>query len=258
MSIDGFEARHANAFEGFSKPDAERFFKALRRVSRALRVEVEGIERLPTGRALVVSNHAFGWDVGFAMAEVHGRTGRFLWALGEHAWWRFPLLRRLAASVGTVDGTQENAHRLLEADELVLVQPGGLREAMKPRELRYRLLWGRRFGFVRAAIETGAPIVPLACVGADELVDWVGNPFERGARWLGRFAFPVPRPAYGLPLLHRVPLHYVFGEPIDMRGRGTDEGSLSRARREVAGALHELIDEELARRERFPLRGDGH
>ena len=73
-----------------------------------------------------------------------------MWGLGEHAWWKVPFLRRLAAAVGTVDGNPGNVNRLLSADEVVLVLPGGLREAVKPRELRYRLLWGKRYGsFVR-------------------------------------------------------------------------------------------------------------
>lgn len=249
--IDGFELKHAEAFEGMSPEHARRFFAGVRRLGAALHVEVDGIYHLPRGRALIVSNHAFGWDVGFAMAEVEACTGRLTWALGEHAFWRFPVLRRVAASVGVVDGTPENARRLLENDELVLVLPGGLREALKPRELRYRLLWGKRFGFLRAAIETGTPIVPLACVGSDELMDWVGNPWHRGKSWFGRYAFPLPRPAYGLPLLHRVQLRYVFGEPICFDGRATTQERLVRARHEVAGALHELIDQELARRQGF-------
>jgi len=52
----------------------------------------------------------------------------------------------------------------LSHDQLVLVMPGGVREALKPRELRYRLLWGHRYGFVRAALRNQTPIVPVASV----------------------------------------------------------------------------------------------
>src|SRR5581483_5113595 len=116
------------------------------------------------------------------------------------------------------------------------VMPGGLREAMKPRELRYRLLWGGRYGFVRAAARSRAPLVPLACVGGDEVFELVGDAFARGARWLGHRAFPIPRPAYGLPIVHRVPLRFVLGEPVPPPA-SDDELSLARARREVEGAL---------------------
>lgn len=61
------------------------------------------------------------------------------------------------------------------AGELVLVLPGGLCEAVKPHELRYRLLWGHRYGFVRAALRHGAPLVPVASLGADDIIHLVGD-----------------------------------------------------------------------------------
>lgn len=250
MLIDGFESDHAQAFRGHSPEGSKRFYGLVEKLSRGLRVEVAGLEKLPPGRALIVANHAFGFDVVFPMAAVLRETGRHVWTLGEHAWWLFPFLRRLAAQVGTVDGTPDNADRLLAGDQLVLVLPGGLREAMKPRELRYRLLWGHRYGFVRAAIRNSAPIVPLAAVGSDELVDLVGDAFQRGQRLVGR-AFPIPRPAYGLPIVHRVKLGYVFGDPIRLRARPEDADDpevVRQARLVVEGALQELIDVELARR----------
>lgn len=144
-TIDGFRVDAKDAFVGYDAGVADRFHARLDWVGRKLGVGIEGLERLPAGRALLVGNHAFGWDVAFAMARIQKETGRRVFALGEHAWWIVPGLRRLAAAVGTVDGTPENVDRLLAADELVLVLPGGLRESMKPRELRHRLLWGEIF-----------------------------------------------------------------------------------------------------------------
>lgn len=254
--IDGFEPSSTRAFQGMSARAAARFYGFVDRLGRRLDVEIEGVERVPEGRALIVANHTFGFDIVFPMAAVHQRTGRVVWSLGEHAWWRWPFLRRLAVNVGTVDGTQENAGALLSRDQLVLVLPGGLRESVKPRELRYRLLWGHRYGFVRAAIEHRAPLVPLAAIGADDLFDLVGDPFARGKRLLGRFAVPLPRPWAGLPIPHRVKLRYVFGEPLWPRAtpeQADDFELVRRTRLEVQGALEELIDNELARRAGFPV-----
>jgi 1-acyl-sn-glycerol-3-phosphate acyltransferase len=247
FTIDRFDPRLTQAFAGLSMDSVERVSAFLNRIARRFGVEIEGIDRLPPGRCLIVANHTFGFDVMFAAAAVFKATGRVVWGLGEHAWWRFPFIRRLAASAGTVDGTQENADRLLQADQLVLVLPGGIREAVKPHELRYRLLWGQRYGFIRAAIRNQAPVVPLAMVGADDLFDLVGDAMRRGRR----IRFPIPRPAYGLPILHRVKLKGIFGEPIAL-GAGPeqehDTAVLRRCRHEVEGALYELIDTELARR----------
>ena len=104
-SIDGFDPAQTAAFAGFDASVSASTLDTIERVGRRLHVSVEGIERLPTGRALLVSNHTFGWDIAFAVAAIRSGTGRTVWSLGEHAWWRFPWVRRLASQVGVVDGT---------------------------------------------------------------------------------------------------------------------------------------------------------
>jgi 1-acyl-sn-glycerol-3-phosphate acyltransferase len=250
-SVDGFSPADKEAFAGYSPAASARVYESVYALAARLGVDTAGLENLPKGRALLVANHTFGFDVLFVMAAIWRHTGRRVWTLGEHAWWRLPYVRRIAAALGVVDGTPQNADRLLANEELVLVLPGGLREAVKPRELRYQLLWGRRYGFVRAAIRNRTPLVPVACVGADDLFDFVGNPFTRGARWLGSRAFPIPLPACILPIPRRVRLNFVIGEPV-MPDAQPDEAEdlkvLRRVRREVEGALHELLENELARR----------
>lgn len=251
VSLDGFVARHKDAFVGYSAQVAASAAETIDHVGRRLGVRVDGLDQLPRGRALLVANHAFGFDIAFAVARIQVETGRRVWSLGEHAWWSVPAVRRLAAAVGVVDGTTENVDALLAADELVLVLPGGLREAVKPRELRYRLLWGHRYGFVKAALRNHAPLVPLASLGADDLFDLVGDAFARARRL--HLPFPLPRPAYGLPTPHLRPLRFVVGEPIpvdDTTGGDDAEHHVRRLRREVEGALHEIFEEELARRAR--------
>ena len=133
MRIDGFRPADCDAFAGFSPRTAARVFHVVDGIARHLHVGVEGIENLPRGRALVVGNHTFGWDPIFAMAAVQRELGRSLWVLGEHAWWRFPFLRRLAAAVGTVDGTPANLDCLLANDELD-IQPLTALQLVDPQE----------------------------------------------------------------------------------------------------------------------------
>ena len=255
MSIDGFSDLDKGAFEAFSPHTAARFYGHLDRVARVLGVEVTGLENVPPGGALFVANHAFAWDIAFAMGGIWKAKGRRVWALGEHAWWRFPFLRKLAAAVGTVDGNPENCDRLLEAGELVLVLPGGLREAVKPKEMRYRLMWGRRYGFVRAAIRNGVPLVPVAAIGGDDVWDFMGDAYARGRRWTGR-DIPIPLPTRILPIPHRVHLKYVIGAPVLPRAvpaQADDPAIVRSVRLEIEGALHELIDVELAARAHLSL-----
>jgi 1-acyl-sn-glycerol-3-phosphate acyltransferase len=254
MTFDGFTPEHKEAFRGYSPAVASKVLASIDRLGRKLHVEMRGLENLPPGRALLVANHAFGFDVAFAIARIHAETGRRVWALGEHAWWAVPGVRRLVSAVGTVDGTPANVDALLAADELVLVLPGGLREAVKPRELRYRLLWGHRYGFVHAALRNRSPIVPLVSLGADDIFDLVGNAFKRSRKL--HLPFPLPRPAHLLPVPHFRPLSFVLDEPIPVdaferwgNDYGNDEEHAARRiRREVEGAIHEIIETELERR----------
>jgi 1-acyl-sn-glycerol-3-phosphate acyltransferase len=251
--LDGFEPSQADGTRPRSQAAVKAWAQAVRVLARRLGVEVRGIERIPPGRSLVVANHAFGFDVAFPMEAIARATGRQVWVLGEHLWWKIPIARRMAAALGIVDGRPDVAMRLLGADQIVVVLPGGLREAVKPRELRYQLLWGKRYGFVEAAVRSGAPIVPLACIGADELFNFVGDPYARGRRWLHMKGVPIPLPSWGLPVPHFSRLRYRLGEPISVVGVDPDDAdALHRLRREVEGALHELIEAELADRAGFP------
>ncbi len=250
MALDGFDLAHKDAFAGFSPRSCERLSNLVDRLGDRLHVELHGVERIPKGRAVLVANHAFGiWDLAFGAARIHHLTGRTVWSLGEHLWWKIPVVRRVASAVGIVDGTPENADALLQREELLLVLPGGLREAMKPHELRYRLLWGHRYGFVRAAMRNRAPLVPLACIGGDDIFELVGNPYARGKRL--HLGIPIPWPHHFLP--RRVKLRFIVGDPIDISSRGSadDLDSVKSVRREIEGALHELIEIELARQAGF-------
>jgi 1-acyl-sn-glycerol-3-phosphate acyltransferase len=231
---------------------AQLFYAAVRGAGQLLGAELEGAEHIPLrGGAMLVANHTFGFDVAYPLAVLLARTGRQVWVLGDHTWWKIPLVRRIAGAVGVVDGNAEVADELLNAGELVLVLPGGFREAVKPRELRYQLLWGHRYGFVRLAIRHQVPMLPLACVGADDLFDFMGNAYARGKRWLGVRGLPIPLPTRILPIPHRTSLRFLVGEPILPHvgpEQSDDLKALRWLRREVAGALHELIETELARR----------
>lgn len=251
-TIDGFDLQQTDAFTSFDPELMHRTSKLMNALAKRLHVQIEGIEHLPSGRALVVANHTFGYDVTFAVTAVYEKTKRIIWSLGEHNWWRVPYLRSFMVKVGMVDGTQKNTEQLLERDQWVLVLPGGLRESVKPHELRYRLLWGHRYGFVKLAVRHQTPIVPLAMIGADDLFNLVGNAMQRGRL----IRFPIPKPAYGVPVFHPVKLKGIFGEPIVLQARPDqcdDPDVLKRCRREVEGALYELIDMELAKRAGFEV-----
>jgi 1-acyl-sn-glycerol-3-phosphate acyltransferase len=138
------------------------------------RVDVEGIEHVPSvGGALLVSNHGGALPpdatmIAKAIKEEHARP-RPLHLTVEHFFKGYPGLAMLAAKLGGVPAHPANVQRLLKDEEqLVLVFPEGRKGTEKLFKDRYKLRRFGRGGFVEAAMRAGAPIVPVAVVGAEE------------------------------------------------------------------------------------------
>ena len=91
--------------------------------------------------------------------------------------WAFelPYVSMAIRKVGGVVASPHNALRLLEQDQLVAVFPEGVKGTGKPYAERYRLQRFGRGGFVELALRTGAPIVPVAVVGSEEIYPKLGE-----------------------------------------------------------------------------------
>lgn len=137
------------------------------------RVATTGMENVPDeGRALLVSNHSgqIPWDgtmIGSAVLNEHS-NGRLIRGLYSNAFPKLPFLSSLLVKVGQTLALEENGIRLLEQEELVLVFPEGMKGISKLYKDRYQLARFGRGGFIRMALKTGAPIVPISVVGAEE------------------------------------------------------------------------------------------
>jgi 1-acyl-sn-glycerol-3-phosphate acyltransferase len=138
------------------------------------RCDVEGIENVPAeGGALLVSNHSGALPpdatmIVKAVKEEHSRP-RPVHLTIEHFFKGYPGFSMLAPKIGAVAAHPANVHRLLhDEQQLVLVFPEGRKGTEKLYKDRYRLRRFGRGGFVRAAMRAGAPIVPIAVVGAEE------------------------------------------------------------------------------------------
>jgi 1-acyl-sn-glycerol-3-phosphate acyltransferase len=224
------------------------------------RVEAAGVENVPrTGPALLVANHSgvLPWDgvmINLAVRHQHsGRRACRMLALDMFA--LLPFLAPALAQSGAVRANPENAERLLRKGELVGVFPEGVKGVGKPFKDRYKLARFGRGGFVRIALRTGAPIIPCAVVGAEEIhpalarMDWIGKP-------LGLPYVPITPTFPALGLLGLVPLPSKWsidmGEPIPMDGYGKDAADdpmlVNRLSEQVRGTIQGMIDERLARR----------
>jgi 1-acyl-sn-glycerol-3-phosphate acyltransferase len=211
------------------------------------RVSTYGIGNLPGGRVLVISNHAGQIAIDAAMigcaAVLEADPPRILRGMGEYWLPTLPLFNVLMARVGSVVGTPKNAVDLLEHGEAVIAFPEGVRGMNKSFSERYRL---KEFGlgFLRLALSTNTPIVPVAVVGSEEQAPSFGN-FKPLARLLGMPAFPL----VVTPLPFPVHYHVYFGEPMEFRGNANDEDQVIGAKVEqVKERIRSMIESGLRRR----------
>jgi len=138
------------------------------------RVEVDGIRNVPaSGRALLAANHAgvVPYDGAMIRTSIIAEHPRPRHARMLVVDWAFalPYLSMLLTKTGNVLAHPDNAATLLERDELVGVFPEGVKGAAKRYSNRYHVQRLGRGGFVQVALRTGAPIVPVAVVGSEEV-----------------------------------------------------------------------------------------
>jgi 1-acyl-sn-glycerol-3-phosphate acyltransferase len=194
------------------------------------RTEVHGMENLPRGRVLLIANHSGqvpldGMVIGAAMF-LDGEPPRFIRSMVERWTATLPFVGTFFARCGQVVGVPENARQLLLGEEMLLVFPEGSRGISKPITERYQLTeFG--LGFMRLALETKTPIVPVAVVGAEEQFISFGN-FASAAKLLSMPNFPIipqwliPGGQMPLPVKYRL---YV-GEPLLFEGDPDDDDSV--------------------------------
>ncbi len=214
------------------------------------RVQVHGIEHVPTqGRVLVVGNHSGQLPFDAAMVGlsllVELDPPRLARALVERWVPRLPFVSSFYARLGQVVGTPENCRRLLAAEEALTVFPEGVRGLNKPFTQRYKLqAFGQ--GFMRLALETGTPIVPVGVVGAEEQAPSLAN-LRPLARLLAMPSLPLTPTPLALPLPTRYHLH--FGPLMRFTGSSDDEDAVLDAKvEEVKAAIAGLLAEGLRTR----------
>jgi 1-acyl-sn-glycerol-3-phosphate acyltransferase len=213
------------------------------------RCETFGLEHVPKGRVLLVANHGGQLPVDGAMIGValltEAKFPRVIRSMVEKWVGTLPFVSTFFSRVGQIVGTPENCRRLLEHEEAILVFPEGLKGITKLYSQRYQLQdFG--LGFMRLALETGTPIVPVAVIGSEEQAPAVVNLKTLG-KVLGMPALPVT--PYGLPLPLPTKYRLHFGEPLRFSGRADDEDAeLEKKVRVVKGAIQTLLEKGLAER----------
>ena len=171
---------------------AKKALAAINLLRRYHRHTVQGMDHIPrAGAALVVVHHSFAtYDIAMLGCAIFAHTGRIPRALADRLIFKVPPLARVVSALGGVEGHPEIARTLLQSGHLVMVAPGGMREALRPSQHRYQLSWDNRLGFARLAIALRVPVIVAACPSADDLFTLYANPLTQYC--LHRWHLPVP------------------------------------------------------------------
>ncbi len=225
------------------------------------RVETTGIERIPhTGRALLVSNHSgqLPWDgvmIGAAVWNEHP-SQRLVRSLFNPWFSQLPFLSAMFVKLGQAVATVENGTRLLEQDELVAVFPEGYEGVSKLYSKRYQLARFGRGEFVKMALNTQAPIIPVAVVGAEETyITLAKSPTLARLTGLPYFSITMRFPWLGLLGLVPLPTKWYidFGQPIETTDYGSgaamDLMLMTQLKNQVRDAVQGMINARLADRQ---------
>jgi 1-acyl-sn-glycerol-3-phosphate acyltransferase len=224
------------------------------------RVQTTGIEHIPDyDRALLVSNHSgqLPWDGSMVMTAVLNEHPAQRLVRNLYANWfpTLPFLSAMFVKMGQAMASVENGTRLLEQEELVGVFPEGYKGVGKLYKDRYKLARFGRGGFVKMALKTQAPIIPVAVVGAEETYIAVAQS-NLMSRLTGFPYFPISLRFPWLGLLGVVPLpskwYIDFGEPIPMDSYEPDAAEnlvvVSQLTDQVRNVVQEMIHDRLNQR----------
>ncbi|MHB8896483.1 MAG: 1-acyl-sn-glycerol-3-phosphate acyltransferase [Candidatus Geothermincolia bacterium] len=239
------------------------------------RAEVEGIERVPEGKAMIVGNHNAGitflepFMMGAEWYRHHGEDEP-LYVLAHDAMVSIPLLRNVLLKFGCVRASMENSRKLFDEGRKLVVFPGGNHEAFRKYTERHQIEFAGHKGFARLAVETDVPIVPMLFIGGHETFFVL----TRGER-LGRLlhsekilrskSFPIAialpwglmvGPFFHFPLPAKSTIE--FGEPFlpseVVRRNAKREKKVEAVYDETVGRLQDMMDRQAAKR-RFPVIG---
>jgi 1-acyl-sn-glycerol-3-phosphate acyltransferase len=238
------------------------------------RQEVEGWERIPEPPALLVGIHSgapFVWDawtVGIQWWRHFGEE-RPLHGTAHDVLMAAPGIGSYFRRMGVLPAAPDSMTAALAAGRDVALWPGGEVDSLRPWTQRDQAVLAGRTGFIKLAINSGVPIVPIATVGGpdsmpvlfsgrrlakalqlDKIARLKVFPFAVSAPW---GIAPAALPEIPLPTKIRT----AFQEPVKLSkdpAKAKDDDYVDSKYDEVQKSIQRGMD-ELARRRRFPLFG---
>lgn len=178
--------------------------------------QVIGIEKIPAeGPVLVVTNHSLASYDGYLLAHdiIELRNRIPIW-LGDRLLFKTPIIKNLAEICHVIEASPQNAKSKLESGEIIILAPGGTKEALRNSSEKYQIKWEGRLGFIKVAIEAQCPIILAPCFGGDDVYHVYKNKISPFVYNKFKIPFPLFR-GIGPTLLPKpVKITHFLSDPI--------------------------------------------
>lgn len=216
-------------------------------MSRYFRLHVEGADSIPRrGPVIIAPNHSgySGFDAVILGHVIQDQAKRIPRVLTHHFWFLTPTTAIPAQKMGFTEATFDNGLSALRKKNVVVIFPEGENGNFKPTKDMYELREFRR-GFIRMALETGAPIVPTVIIGAEET--HINLSQLKFSKFLRGTVLPLPLNIIPLPVKWRIhflePIYLPFGKE-----KLNDRELIYELAQEVQDKIQFAIREELKKR----------
>src|SRR5205085_10963559 len=152
------------------------------------RMDIEGWEKLPEPPVLLIGIHAGAplpwdaWTVGVQWWRHYGRS-RPLHGTAHDALMAFPVVGSYFRRMGVLPAASDSISAALAAGRDVVLWPGGERDSLRPWTQRDEAVLAGRMGFVKLAIRSCVPIVPISTIGGPDSMPVLATG-RRIAKWL--------------------------------------------------------------------------
>ena len=139
---------------------------------------------------MFICNHQlWGVELPILIANLYLQTGIWPRSIADRGRkllfkldFKLPLWRNILKFFGAINGSHEVLEQAMDANQPILILPGGGNEVMRQKNTaRYTLKWENRKGFARFAIEHGYKLIPISCIGTEELFLHI---YDLPAKWM--------------------------------------------------------------------------
>lgn len=214
------------------------------------RLEIEGAENIPRrGAAIIAPNHSgySGFDALLLANSVYREAKRVPLVLTHHLWFLTKTTAIPAQKMGFTEATYENGISALEKNHAIVIFPEGEKGNFKPSTKMYQLQDFKR-GFVRMALETQSPIVPVLILGAEET--HINLSQLKFTKFLRGTVLPLPLNVIPLPVKWKIK----FLPPIYLPYKAnsiSDKDLVHELAADIQELMQDALRDELQKHSRF-------